>query len=124
MDAKNIIQEKLDMIIFDATYSIEKYQENHDAFSYNFMDNLNGLLWYTVNNCHLWDEMYTFYDNYVGVYNEVHILGERVKNRIFITVEEDDAKMVIEIYESDLLEGYDEENIGGFCYAYSIEMSE
>ncbi|MBO5853192.1 MAG: hypothetical protein J6Q61_02855 [Bacteroidales bacterium] len=125
MDSKNILQEKIDMIIFDASYCIEKYQENHgDAFSYNITDDLSRLLWYVINNCHLWDEVCTFYDNYVGAYNEVHILGEHVKNRIFITIEEDDFKMVIDIYESDLLEGYDEENVGGFSYMYGIKINE
>lgn len=120
MDKKNIIQEKIDIIKNEVDFILEKYHgDSDDSAGVNF-ENVEGVkqdiekaLWLAVENY----ETENLPENCKG---EFYDNG----NRFLITIDGEyyGAKLEIDVFASDLVEGYNEENVGSF-EAFGVSLT-
>ena len=120
MDTKEIIQEKIEIIKNEVDFILEKYHgDSDDSAGVNF-ENVEGVkqeveeaLWLAVENY----ETENLPENFKG---EFYDNG----NRFLITIDGEyyGAKLEIDVYASDLVEGYNEENVGYF-EAFGVSLT-
>ena len=120
MDTKEIIQEKIEIIKNEVDFILEKYHgDSDDSAGVNF-ENVEGVkqeveeaLWLAVENY----ETENLPENCKG---EFYDNG----NRFLITIDGEyyGAKLEIDVYASDLVEGYNEENVGYF-EAFGVSLT-
>lgn len=110
MDAKNIIQEKLEIITDEVDFILEKYHgDSDDSAGCRFQDvesikqDIKQALWLAVEN-------YETPNDLPPCAGEFEDDG----NRFLITFTEGFAVLEIYVYIGDIVDGYDEENVGNF----------
>ena len=120
MDTKEIIQEKIEIIKNEVDFILEKYHgDSDDSAGVNF-ENVESIkqdvekaLWLAV-------------ENYVTEKLPENCKGEFYDNgnRFLITIDGEyyGAKLEIDVYASDLVEGYNEENVGYF-EAFGVSLT-
>ena len=110
MDAKNIIQEKIEIIKNEVDFILEKYHgDSDDSKGSCFQDvekvkqDIERTLWLAVEN-------YETPNDLPACNGEFEYDG----NRFLITLKEGDAILEVYVYIGDLVDGYNEENVGSF----------
>lgn len=118
MDAKNIIQEKIEIITDEVEFILEKYHgDSDDNKGSCFQDvekvkqDIERTLWLAVENYETPNDL----PDCDGVF-------EYDGNRFLINLEENDTQLEVYVYIGDLVDGYDEENVGSF-EAFDVSLS-
>lgn len=118
MDAKNIIQEKIKIITDEVDFILEKYHgDSDDSKGSCFQDvekvkqDIERTLWLAVENYETPNDL----PDCDGVF-------EYDGNRFLINLEENDTQLEVYVYIGDLVDGYDEENVGSF-EAFDVSLS-
>lgn len=118
MDAKNIIQEKIEIITGEVDFILEKYHgDSDDSKGSCFQDvekvkqDIERTLWLAVKN-------YEMPNGLPACYGEFDNDGDR----FLITLKEGGAILEVYVYISDLVDGYNEENVGSF-EAFDVSLT-
>lgn len=121
MDNKNIIQEKIEIIKNEVDFILEKYHgDSDDSAGVNFENvesvkqDIEKALWLAVEN---YETPENLPENCNGeFYND--------GNRFLITIngKHCGAKLEVDVYTSDLVEGYDEEDVNWF-EAFDVKLT-
>ena len=142
MDTKEIIQEKIEIIKNEVDFILEKYHgDSDDSAGVDFKNvesvkqDIEKALWFAVENYeHGIEKAWWFSVENYGTALNVLVLTKTPTNcfcefynggsRFFIKIrgEHNLTQLEIDVHTGDLIEGYNEKNVGGF-EAFDVKLS-